>query len=204
VTSGAATRDTAAFAGQLRRAGEVLVGANGGDEPALAAALDAITGGIGTAAPPAPAPSPPPAPVAVAAPRVRVSGSAPPVPRSVTAVRDDVPSPIDDDTPAESDDLIGTWVTYRRLVGAGVGPASLDELLAGGAAVAVTEPVANAALGAEPDVVDIRSLLFRGERALVRARELRAEARSAPSAERLQEILDELGDLVALAAEPVA
>jgi hypothetical protein len=207
VTSGAATRDTATFAGQLRRAGELLAGANAGEEPALAAALDQITGGIGAAAAPAPAP---------AAPRARVSG---------TSAAVAVPPPIEDDTPAESDDLIGTWVTYRRLIAAGVGPASLDEFLKGGTAVAAApaparssgpsfvaepEPVPIASLTAdpvfaiEPDVVDIRALLFRGERAATRARELRAEARAATSPERLQEILDELGDLVALAAEPVA
>jgi hypothetical protein len=184
VTSGAATRDPATFAGQLRRAGAVMASASAGEESALAAALDAITQTLGP-----PEPAAPPAHLGVGA-----TGTS------------------RDDTPPETDDLIGSWVTYRRLMAAGVGPASLDELLAGRAGAAVAEPppvpiddlVAEPAFAVEPDIVDIRALLFRGERALARARELRAEARTAASPARLQEILDELSDLVALAAEPSA
>lgn len=189
VSSGAAMNAHTAFAAQLRRAGEVLGNANTADETALAAALDEITSGVGRTAP---------------------APSSPPVPLSANAERGD-------DTPPETADLTGSWVTYQRLVAGGLGAPSLSELLSSGAATAVAPPPipkpASApprpapprpAPAAEANVVDIRTLLFRGDRALARARELRAEARTAGSPERLQEILDELGDLVALAIEPSA
>jgi len=193
VTSGAATGDPITFAGQLRRAGSLLGEANAGDEITLAAALDAITATVarkGAAAPASVA-----SPAAVPAPAPAAPRSSPPVPLSSNAERED-------DTPSESPDLVGSWVTYQRLMAAGAGAASLDELLGDSVPVAAKTPVA--VKTAEPAVVDIRSLLFRGDRALARARALREEARAAGSPERLQEILDELGDLVALAIEPSA
>jgi len=95
----------------------------------------------------------------------------------------------------ESPDLLGSWTTYQRLVASGIGEASLVELLAGDGGVAVA---------AEPAVVDIRTLLFRGERALARVRELRAEAMRGASPEQLKDLLEEVCDLVALALEPGA
>jgi hypothetical protein len=50
-------------------------------------------------------------------------------------------------------------------------------------------------------VVDIRSLLYRGERALHRAQELREEAKRA-SGDELRSLVEEVCDLVALALEP--
>ena len=197
VTAGVATRDPAAFAGSLRRAGELLGGANAGDDNAVAAGLDKITTNVSQS-------------LQLGVPGTGTS-SAPPVPLSANAERGD-------DTPPESADLIGSWVTYQRLAMAGVGTASLEALLAGDGngvpapapaprvSAARAAPAAPAAPAARPvpemDVVDIRTLLFRGDRALTRARELRAEAQSAGSPQRLQEILDELSDLVALAFEP--
>jgi len=91
---------------------------------------------------------------------------------------------------AESaNDLAGTWMRYQQLVAAGVGPASLDELLA-------RSPRAN---GGEP--VDIRTLLYKGARAQQRAQELRETAKRA-SGEMLRAIIDEVCDLVVLAIEP--
>ena len=110
-----------------------------------------------------------------------------------------------DEPVPESPDLMGSWVVYQRLVGAGVGQASLEALLAGetnGASVTPRPSAPRVAAPVDVEVVDIGALLFRGDRALQRARELRAEAQSAASPERLQEILDELSDLVALAREP--
>jgi len=49
--------------------------------------------------------------------------------------------------------------------------------------------------------VDIRTLLYRGERALQRAQELRAQATHA-TGDALRALVDEVCDLVALAAEP--
>jgi hypothetical protein len=189
VSSGAATRDPVSFAGQLRRAGEVLGGANAGDDNTVVTGLDEVTRRVGALQL-----------------GVSVTGTS-----SV------------DETPAESPDLIGSWVTYQRMVAAGVGQPSLEELLAGADGVRTAPaPRISAARPApaappvrpvpapappppaEPDVVDIRALLFRGDRALARARELRAEAQVVRAPERLQEILAELSDLVALALEPSA
>jgi hypothetical protein len=104
---------------------------------------------------------------------------------------------------AETADLVGSWATYQRLVAGGVGAASLAEFLGsnGSAPAPARATPTRAAAAAEPAVVDIRSLLFRGDRALARARELRTQAaRSSP--EQLKEILEEVCDLVALALEP--
>ncbi len=184
VTGGAATRDPVAFAASLRRAGELLGGANAGDDNAVAEGLDRITAGFSQT--------------------LQLGASA-----TGTSSADDIP---------ESADLMGSWVTYQRLAAGGMGAASLEALLAGEGngvpaaapaprvSAARAAPAAPAAPAAQPvpeaSVVDIRTLLFRGDRALTRARELRAEAQSAGSPQRMQEILDELSDLVALALEP--
>src|SRR5436309_1572666 len=98
--------------------------------------------------------------------------------------------------------------TFRaRLVAGGIGPASLAELIAAPSADTarpVPPPAATAprrAAAPEPAVVDIRTLLYRGQRAQQRAQELRQEARTA-SGERLRALVDEVCDLVALAIEP--
>jgi chemotaxis protein histidine kinase CheA len=188
VLSGVATRAAAAFAADLRRAGEILSEAAGGDEVKLAARLDTVA--AATTNTPSPAPAAPAAPAATA--------------RSFA-----VP---------ESADLAGSWATYERLAAAGVGVASLDDLLGGGRiavapatptvaaparapAPTAAAPAAPPARRTESDVVDIRTLLYRGERALARARELREQAKRAPP-EHLRELLDEVCDLVALALEP--
>jgi len=49
--------------------------------------------------------------------------------------------------------------------------------------------------------VDVRALLYRGDRALQRAQELRAAAKRA-SGDELRALVDEVCDLVALALEP--
>jgi hypothetical protein len=49
--------------------------------------------------------------------------------------------------------------------------------------------------------VDVRALLYRGDRALQRAKELRAAAKRA-SGDELRALVDEVCDLVALALEP--
>ncbi len=49
--------------------------------------------------------------------------------------------------------------------------------------------------------MDVRTLLYRGDRALWRAQELRAAAKQA-SGDDLRELVEEVCDLVALALEP--
>jgi hypothetical protein len=100
---------------------------------------------------------------------------------------------VPDAPPAEGPNLAGSWARLERLRAAPRGPApTLDELLGTPAVVAAPPP------GGADRVVDITTLLYRGERALARARELRDEARGAPP-ERLQALLDEACDLIVLA-----
>jgi len=98
----------------------------------------------------------------------------------------------------ETADLVGSWTSYQRLSGGGIGPASLEELFAGPRA---TVPPASPSTEPEPAVVDVRSLVYRGDRALARAQELRAAARQA-TGDSLRALVDEVCDLVALALEP--
>ena len=76
------------------------------------------------------------------------------------------------------------------MVQAGVGPASLEEL------VALKGGLPKDSL----PVVDVRTLLYRGQQALKRAQELRAAAQHA-SSDSLRALVDEVCDLVALAVE---
>src|SRR5207249_2252533 len=91
---------------------------------------------------------------------------------------------------AETPDLVGSWAAYERMVQAGVGPASLEEL------VALKGGLPKDSL----PVVDVRTLLYRGQQALKRAQELRAAAQHA-SSDSLRALVDEVCDLVALAVE---
>lgn len=169
VSSGIAVKQSVAFAAEVRKAGEVLSASISGDERATAAALAAVTVAIrrlggepSRAAPPPPATRTP----------------QPPAPRPST------PSP-------PSSDIEGSWSVYERMVAAGVGPASLEELLKG-----VAAPRGNGG-----EAVDIRTLLYKGDRARQRAQELRQAAKRA-SGDDLRVIIDEVCDLVVLALEP--
>ena len=212
VASGIAVNSPAAFAAELRRAGDVLARSGTGDEEALATELDALTAALRTIQPgaaPAPAPrrapAPKPAAPPVAAPVVPV-GKATPTP---TPTPTPAPTQRADQTIPETPDLVGSWAAYQRLAVGGIGPASLAELLAG----AERAPVAPAPRSPGPSgtpsglpasassAVDVRALLYRGERALRRAEELRATAKQV-SGDALRELVEEVCDLVALALEP--
>jgi len=191
VTSGIAVNHPALFAAELRKAGEILSASGTGDETAMAAALAAVTlavrrlGGAEPAPTPRRAPAPPPIPVpppTTPADRVRASGAT-----HAPALTPQGP-PIGAES---SPDIAGTWIRYQRMVAAGVGPASLEELIRG----ASRRP----ANGGEP--VDIRTLLYKGASARERAQELREAAKRA-SGESLRAIIDEVCDLVVLAIEP--
>jgi hypothetical protein len=88
------------------------------------------------------------------------------------------------------------------MVAAGIGPASLAELISGtpgrgtGARQEAPPPRGNGA-----DAVDIRTLLYKGARARQRAQELRELAKRS-SGDTLRAIIDEVCDLVVLAIEP--
>jgi len=210
VASGIAVSSAAAFAAELRRAGDLLARSGSGDEDALATELDSLTAALrsiqpGAPAPaaaapvPRPAPAPPPAPprtATAAAPMAKASPAPAPAPVS--------PQRADQATP-ETADLVGSWAAYERLGAGGFGAASLAELVAGERVPAAPAPgsrlPAPTPASAEPAAVDVRTLLYRGDRALRRAQELRAAAKQA-SGDALRELVDEVCDLVALALEP--
>src|SRR3989441_244856 len=195
VASGIAVSSAAAFAAELRRAGDLLVRSGTGDEEALATELDALTTplrAIRPGAPPAPAPRPAPA-------------SRPTPPRAAAPVVPGVkaaPAPRVEPAMPETPDLVGSWAAYQRLSEGGIGSASLAELIAGvQSAPAAPAPGSPVAAAAAPAAVDVRALLYRGDRALQRANELRAAAKRA-SGDELRALVDEVCDLVALALEP--
>jgi hypothetical protein len=156
VSTGIPVRRPADFADVLRRAGDLLARSGTGDEGVLAAELDGLTGAVRALSRPgaalesrAPMAPPPPAPA-----------------RPGPAAQGDEPVP-------ETPDLPGSWAVYQRLVRAGIGPASLAELSAGSASATPRAPSldtarprapAPAPARAEPAIVDIRTLLYHGER----------------------------------------
>src|SRR2546426_4835927 len=171
VTSGIAVNQPALFAAEVRKAGDILSASGTSDETAIAAALAGVTLAVRRLGGAAATPSQPP-PTAVARPIGTES----------------------------SPDLAGTWTRYQQMVAAGVGPASLDELIAGGAARVAADPgAAPRGNGEQPG--DIKTLLYKGASARQRALELREAAKRA-SGESLRAIIDEVCDLVVLAIEP--
>jgi hypothetical protein len=101
--------------------------------------------------------------------------------------------------PAAEPGLAGSFATLHRLISErGLGAASLDELMAG--------PAIPPAVQADGDIIDISMLCYRGPAALERAavvrRELNQVLGSTLDQARLRSLIDELVDLVSLAAEP--
>jgi HPt (histidine-containing phosphotransfer) domain-containing protein len=213
VSKGIALSQPAVFAAELRNAGEVLSASGAGDESATAAALAAVTVRVrqltgGTVVPPPEAPvTPAPAaarPPTTPADRARVSGAI----RAPLAATQEPPIGAESAT-----DIAGSWTRYEQLVAAGVGPASLEELIRGPSAdtgpakpaprisMATATPAAAPRGNGDADAVDIKTLLYRGDRARQRAQELRDLAKRS-SGDALHAIIDEVCDLVVLAIEP--
>jgi hypothetical protein len=203
VSRGVAVNEPAVFAVELRRAGEILSASSSGDETGTAAALAAVTAslrGLGVvAAAPAWAERPAVVPIESLAPDAPAHRA----PRTAHS------QPLTAHPEHESADIAGSWSAYQRMVAAGVGPASLDELLRGSTpghrpGVSPTNG-APADPGAAPRgdeaVMDIGALVYRGARARQRAQELRDAAKRA-SGDDLRAIIDEVCDLVVLAIEP--
>jgi hypothetical protein len=211
VSRGIAVNQAAVFAGELRRAGEILARSGAGDEAALAAELATVTAAVRALSG-----APAPAPARSAAPIVPIESLAPtppvpPAPPAPPAPRAPRSSAAVDEPVAESADLVGSWAAYQRLAAPGFGAASLDELLR---AAPVTPGHRPGAATEDPEdprksfgaprgdqVVDIGTLLYRGARARQRAQELR-EAAKRVSGDDLRAIIDEVCDLVVLAIEP--
>ena len=142
---------------------------------------------------PEPAPPPPPPPPPVAAPSPE-----PPRVRVVRPYRPQMPALTlkeRSEIPAETPDIVGSWITYQRMVASGVGPPSLDVLMGH-----VPEIVS---VVDELPIVDIKTLQYGGAAALARVQELRAVARRTPQAD-LPALFEEVCDLVDLAFEPGA
>src|SRR6267378_2607398 len=212
VASGIAVSSPAAFAAELRRAGDLLAGSGSGDEEALATELDSLTAALraiqpGAPAPAAAAPVPrpvPAAPVAKATDPARPAAPAAPVAKAPAPARAAAPAPSQraDLAIPETPDLVGSWAAYQRLVAGGIGAASIAELVAGAerapsqARDAARPATAQApvAATAEATAVDVRTLLYRGDHALRRAQELRAAAKQA-SGDALRELVDEVCEL---------
>jgi len=209
VRDGAAVREAASFSGELRRAGDILTRSSTEEEGPLAAELSAVTGKIRSLTG-SPAAAVPVVPIEALAPAA-APAVPPPVPAPAPVA---VPEDIIDETP----DLVGTWALYERVTAGDLGAASLDVLIAGATAVAPPPPravappapapapapaprPAPAPAPAEPQVVDIRTLLYRGDAARRRAAELRAHARNV-SGEELRALVEEVCDLVDLATDP--
>jgi chemotaxis protein histidine kinase CheA len=207
VASGVAVTSPAAFAAEVRRVGELLARSGGSEEEALAAELDAVTAAVQALQPgaraAAPAPTPTPAsPRPTAAPAPRPVAPAPTPRRAPAAAPATSSSARAPEAVPETADLIGSWAAYQRLAAGPIGPASLDQLLAG-AGSGLGGPARDAGRGrpGEAGVVDVRTLVYRGEGALARAQELRAAAKQA-SGDDLRALIEEVCDLVALALEP--
>jgi chemotaxis protein histidine kinase CheA len=216
VTSGIAVSQPARFAAELRKAGEILTASGSGDETATAVALAAVTQAVrrlGSAETAAPPPQPP---ATSSAPSRPPTSAAPTTPadraRASGATRTPVSAPAEPPIGAESSpDIAGTWMVYQRMVAAGIAPASLDELISGipgstqgrgpGARPSQEATGALPRGGNGAEAVDIRTLLYKGDRARQRAQELRELAKRS-SSDTLRAIIDEVCDLVVLAIEP--
>ena len=191
VTSGIAVKHSGPYAAELRKAGEILAASGTGDETATAAALAAVTLAVRRIGTAAAAPAAPVSPPTRPADRTRTSG----------ATRAPAFAPQEPPIGAESSpDIAGTWMVYQRMVAAGVGPASLEELIRGSRAPDTRTATADRGNG-DREPVDIQTLLYKGAGARQRAQELREAAKRA-SGDSLRAIIDEVCDLVVLAIEP--
>src|SRR5207245_9732974 len=190
----------------LRRAGDLLVRSGTGDEEALATELDALTAAlraIQPGAPPPPAPArPPAAPAPAPRPTPASRPTPPPAAAPVVPGVKAAPAPRAEPAMPETPDLVGSWAAYQRLLEGGIGSASLAELIAGvRSAPAAPAPGSLLAAAAAPAAVDVRALLYRGDRALQRAKELRAAAKRVAGDE-LRALGAEVRDRGSLAPDP--
>ncbi|HVH67634.1 MAG TPA: hypothetical protein VM716_07195 [Gemmatimonadales bacterium] len=221
VSAGIAASNPVAFAAELRRAGDLLTRAGSAEEDALAGELDTLSSAIralraaGPPAPSEPPPPPPPPPAAPPRPAPAATATAPRMAAPPPAAQPAAPRTSGGSDPLpETPDLVGSWAMYQRLAQGGIGPASLEELMAGAGRVPPPAPSRDTARPAPPapappaaaaplelPVVDVRTLLYRGDRALKRALELRETAKHV-SGDTLRALVDEVCDLVALALEP--
>src|SRR5437762_3426121 len=125
VANGSAVSHAVAFAAELRRVGDLLARASTGDEDVLAAELGPPIEQIKSLGHPGAAPVVPIERLAPAPPPPRARPAAQPARPAAQPAR-----PAAARTAAETADLVGSWAAYERMVHAGIGPASLEELVA--------------------------------------------------------------------------
>jgi hypothetical protein len=202
------TADEAGVAVRVRAVAEALAGMTAarttapsvattpGPEERLLAEMAVATGLAAPAEAPSPGTPAMPEPVAAPLPAAELP---PPVPAAVPPVPPPAAAPVLGEA-----DLATSYLTFEQLLhDRGMPMGSLDELIAGGTTgAALPEPpvVPIESLALERPVVEIGTLLYRGDAALRRARELRTEILAA--AERgdpkLHALLHEVLDLVEL------
>jgi hypothetical protein len=211
---GAASGNPDSFASAVRAAADLLNSAPGGDESLIARRLDMVAAELLTLELPPPSP---PVEAAPRAPAAVVPAPAPPPPAAPVAPP---PSVVAAAAPAwtpaaePEPDLAVSYATFEQLIAErGLALGSLDELVRTGptppparissprAGPAMVVPIEQLAPD-EAGVVPIESLLYRGERALERLRELRPQLRAAAAPPRdearLAALLSEVFDLVEL------
>jgi len=229
VALGNAVREPARFAAALRRASDLLAEAATADDTRLATGLASVATLINTLAAPAAPAAAAPVPVPIMAPLpepeplpiVPIESLAPDLSEPPTLPAWLEPSPPVEPAappkpelpplllaemsgvPAETADLVGSWIAYERMVAAGIGPASLEELMGKAAIPAAPARDTTRPTAVELPVVDVQTLLYRGPAALARAQELRQLAKRTPRDD-LPALFEEVCDLVVLAFEPGA
>lgn len=223
---GAAADALDEFVALVGHAADALAGAQGGNDPLLAERLESAAGGLDalTAAPVsvasgrerttrpvtrgAPAiPVPPRAEPAAPVPAPRAAPAAPAAaPVAAPALAATAPSapPLYGD----ADALTASYLTLEQLIAErGLSLGSIDELLFAATPAPALAGAAATGAGAGVDVMPIEALVYRGERALRRALELRGDidaiaAAGANGDPRLPALLREVFDLVELGLEP--
>ena len=160
IAAGFPAERAAELAAALRRAGQALSGAAGGNVGAVTAGLVAAAAalsGVSAVAPTVPRPAPT---------RPRAPSAQIPAP---------VPAPEADET-----DIAGSFTTYHRYLDAlGLGAPSLNDLLSGPPADPRRAAAAGPAATVDEGVVPIATLVYDAPAAMTRARQLRAEAADA-------------------------
>jgi hypothetical protein len=214
------------FVTLLRRAGDALSAAGRLEEPRLASLLDTVTSALreplggrpaaaaGPARPPLPGGSGAVAPAALRAPSAAEATH----PARTTVPPAAAPAPAGSPAPAAPDvlGLAGSYQRFERLAAAlGAGNPSVDTLLSGPplitpsgrgvarpSAPAPSTPAPRAIAGGD-GLIPIGDLVYSGPAALDRALALREDVRraltsSAPDADAVRELIEEIFDLVAL------
>lgn len=204
IAQGGVARNPEEFADCVRQAGGILRGiSSSGSSHQLSELIEALSQRLHKMGAPVFRPVyPTPVPPVEMPAEQKPEEAAPVVPIETLLVEEPRPSARVSQTPRRMVDepgLAGSYTTLARLLAErGNGVASLDELLSGAPPAGATPPT-------DEDVVDIARLCYHGPSALERAAVIRRELDEvlrSNQLSRLRPLIDELADLVSLAAEP--